>query len=119
MSDPTTSENPDIIVQLNSQIGALKESVEKLHFNCNKTTLGKDYISLSVQGSIFVLQRDFVVSQNWMVTKMMTSEIPCPIINGCFYLDVDQVSFRLIVRIPFLWHLTLLQYQSKEDMPKI
>jgi hypothetical protein len=59
----------------------------------------EDTISLSVQGSVFVLKRKTIVSFDWMVARMITSSIPSSKHNDMVYIDVDSTSFRMILSI--------------------
>ncbi|KAJ3412356.1 hypothetical protein HDV05_000830 [Chytridiales sp. JEL 0842] len=58
-----------------------------------------DFVTLSVQGTPFVLQRDFVLSHDWMPSKVLTSALPFTSVNGQIYLDVDPICFRVIVSV--------------------
>jgi hypothetical protein len=59
----------------------------------------QDLVSLSVQGSSFLLRRDFILEHDWMVAKILTSEVPFTSVNGQIYIDIDPVSFRVITSI--------------------
>jgi hypothetical protein len=61
----------------------------------------EDTISLSVQGSLFVLKRKSIVSFDWMVARMLASSIPSSYHNDMIYIDVDSASFRIILSIFF------------------
>jgi hypothetical protein len=56
-------------------------------------------VSLSVQGSLFVLRKDLILAHDWMPAKILTSEVTFQKVNGVFYLDVDSSSFRLLLSI--------------------
>ncbi|KAJ3412593.1 hypothetical protein HDV05_000461, partial [Chytridiales sp. JEL 0842] len=59
----------------------------------------ENVITLSVQGSVFVLTLDFVLSVDWIVAKIVTSDVPFTSVNGQVYLDVDPLCFRIIVSV--------------------
>ncbi|KAI8898485.1 hypothetical protein BC833DRAFT_657802 [Globomyces pollinis-pini] len=65
--------------------------------DCDKDL--NEFVSLSVQGSLFVLNRKTVVSMDWMVSTMLSSTIPSKIHLGSVYIDCDPTSFRLILSI--------------------
>ena len=69
----------------------------------------EDTISLSVQGSLFVLKRKTIESFDWMVARMLTSAIPSSKHDDMIYIDVDSASFRVILSI--LQGLTDLQLE--------
>ena len=69
----------------------------------------EDTISLSVQGSLFVLKRKAILSFDWMVARMLTSSIPSSKHHDMIYIDVDPTSFRMILSI--LQGLTDLQLE--------
>jgi hypothetical protein len=48
-------------------------------------------VIICVQGDLFSLTKDMILRHDWMVAKILTSGLP--------YLDVDPVSFRMIVCI--------------------
>ncbi|KAI8813221.1 hypothetical protein BJ742DRAFT_767328 [Cladochytrium replicatum] len=63
-----------------------------------QTLLDDDlFVTFCVQGCDFVLQRQFVLDHDWMLAKMITSEVPSLKLNGKLYLDADPASFRMIV----------------------
>lgn len=76
-------------------------SVEKMenHLSKRSRVCEEDMIALSVQGSLFVLKKQFVLSRNWMIAKILTSDIPFAHYNEQIYLDIDPVSFRIILSI--------------------
>ena len=59
----------------------------------------EDTISLSIQGSLFVLKRKTIESFDWMVARMLASSIPSSKHNDMIYIDVDSASFRIILSI--------------------
>ena len=58
------------------------------------------YIRLSVQGDILVFRKEWVLSQDWLLSKIVTSQIPWEETSqGQIYLDCDWASFRIISSI--------------------
>lgn len=55
---------------------------------------GDRYDSLSVQGSLFVLQRSMVLSFDWMISVMVMSDDPSSTHNGLLYVDSDPVCLE-------------------------
>ncbi|KAJ3412365.1 hypothetical protein HDV05_000839 [Chytridiales sp. JEL 0842] len=97
--EPTLKESMD---SLNTKTDTLIASVANIQNLLNESsgvTLCEDAITLSVQGTIFVLKLEFVLSHDWMIAKIVTSDVPFTSVNGLVYLDVDAASFRLIVAI--------------------
>jgi hypothetical protein len=58
-----------------------------------------EFVPFSIQGSLFVLRRDFILSHDWLLATMLQSDIPTPSVNGQLFLDVDVISFRVILSI--------------------
>ena len=56
-------------------------------------------VLLSVGGSLFMLNKEFILSHDWMLSKMLTSDVPFKTLNGQIYIDIDPISFRLIVSV--------------------
>ena len=54
------------------------------------------FVSLSVQGSLFVLQRRLVLSFD---STMLMSDVPSSTYNGLLYVDSDPNCFRMILSI--------------------
>ena len=56
---------------------------------------------LSVQGALFILPKKTILSHDWILSKILTSEIPWKgsSDDGQYYIDVDPTSFRLILSI--------------------
>jgi hypothetical protein len=65
----------------------------------NPLVSSEDTISLSVQGSLFVLKRKTILSFDWMVARMLNSSIPSSNNQDLIYIDVDPTCFRLILSI--------------------
>eukprot|EP00923_Selenidium_pygospionis_P025951 GHVN01045941.1.p1 GENE.GHVN01045941.1~~GHVN01045941.1.p1 ORF type:complete len:256 (+),score=36.69 GHVN01045941.1:42-770(+) len=64
-------------------------------------TLDVDALTLSVQGSLFILKQDFILSQDWILKEMVTSAKSWKenSSDGQVYLDVDPHSFRFIIAV--------------------
>lgn len=59
-----------------------------------------EWTQLSVQGCLFRLPTKMVKSTDWILAKILTSEIPwAKTSDGQIYVDVDPTSFRLILGI--------------------
>ena len=58
-------------------------------------------IYLSVQGCLFVVKEKLIMAHPWILSKMLTSDIPWekPSEGAQFFVDVDPTSFRLILAI--------------------
>ena len=86
-------------------------------------TADTEFIKLSVQGVFLILKRDMVMSHDWILSKILTSDIPWDKTSddGQYYIDVDPTSFRLIVSI--LTGITDLdsasQYLSTMDLASL
>lgn len=65
------------------------------------TTSEEDFIKLSVQGAFFVLKKSMVLSHDWILAKIVTSDIPWDKTSndGQIFVDVDQTSFRVILSL--------------------
>ena len=61
--------------------------------------VGDELVKLSVQGTLFALNRESLVSHDWLVAKMLESEVPTQMEGDKLYLNVDAPSFRLIYNI--------------------
>ncbi|KAJ3391036.1 hypothetical protein HDU80_011129 [Chytriomyces hyalinus] len=70
-----------------------------------------EFVSLSVQGSLFVLKRDAVLSHKWMIATLVSTPNQGTLHNGILYVDVDPASFRVVFSI--LQGLTTLTNESK------
>jgi hypothetical protein len=62
-------------------------------------TSSEETISLSVQGNLFVLKRQAILSFDWMIARMLTTSVPLAKHKGMIYIDVDSTSFRIILAI--------------------
>ena len=100
-SGSTTIQNPigPPNIPFDDKQKIIAPSIDRMEDLLKETTISDDMVSLSVQGSSFILKKDFVLSHDWMVAKIVTSEIPSTRIHGQIFLDVDPVSFRMIVSI--------------------
>ena len=58
-----------------------------------------EFISLSVQGCIFVVEKDVVQSFDWTVATMITTATPTLKHNNNIYINVDPISFRIILSV--------------------
>jgi hypothetical protein len=58
-----------------------------------------EQVLICVQGDLFSLTKDMILRHDWMVAKILTSGVPFDTADGLPYLDVDPVSFRMIVCI--------------------
>lgn len=58
-------------------------------------------VGLSVQGQYFVVKKSIIESQDWILSKILSSEIPWEKSsdNGQYFLDVDPASFRIVLGI--------------------
>ena len=58
-------------------------------------------IDLSVQGQYFILKKSIIESYDWILSKILSSEIPWKKTsdNGQYFLDVDPTSFRIVLGI--------------------
>lgn len=57
------------------------------------------FLKLSVQGTLLALDREKCMSHDWLLSRMLTSGVPHQTLGGVPYLDVDPVSFRVILSI--------------------
>lgn len=63
-------------------------------------THGDEQILLSVQGCLFIVRKEVIVSTDWILAKMLSSDVPwTKTSDGQWYIDVDPNSFRLILAI--------------------
>jgi hypothetical protein len=62
-------------------------------------TVSEDLVSLSVQGSVFVLKSLAILSFDWMVARMLISSVPSSKYNDMIYIDVDPTCFRILLSI--------------------
>mmetsp|Transcript_27770 Transcript_27770/g.62983 ORF Transcript_27770/g.62983 Transcript_27770/m.62983 type:complete len:229 (+) Transcript_27770:23-709(+) len=62
---------------------------------------GGDDVRLSVQGHYFIVERTTITSHDWILSKIISSQIPWKKTSddGQIFLDVDPNSFRLILAI--------------------
>jgi hypothetical protein len=59
-----------------------------------------EFVLLSVRGALFRLRKDTILATNWVLSKILTSEIPWDkTADGQFYVDADPTSFRIILSI--------------------
>ena len=59
-----------------------------------------EWVLLSVQGCLFRLRKETVLNTDWILSKMLTSEVPWTKTgDGQWYVDVDPTSFRIILSI--------------------
>ncbi|KAJ3229865.1 hypothetical protein HDU81_004951 [Chytriomyces hyalinus] len=58
-----------------------------------------EFVSLSVQGNLFVLKREAVLSHEWMIATMISTTNHGTLHNGILYVDVDLASFRVVFSI--------------------
>ena len=58
-----------------------------------------DSVGLSVQGQYFVVKKSIIESQDWILSKILSSEIPWEKRNGQYFLDVDPASFHIVLGI--------------------
>ena len=58
-------------------------------------------IDLSVQGQYFIVKKSIIESYDWILSKILSSEIPWKKTsdNGQYFLDVDPTSFRIVLDI--------------------
>jgi hypothetical protein len=57
-------------------------------------------ILTSVQGALFVVKKETILSHDWILSKLITSDIPWQkTSDGQCYIDVDPGCFRLILSI--------------------
>jgi hypothetical protein len=57
-------------------------------------------IKFSVQGALFVLKEETIMRHDWLLSKVVTSQIPWEAAaDGQIFLDIDPSSFRLILSI--------------------
>ena len=72
-----------------------------------------EYISLSVQGSVFRLTKQFLFidSGGWMVPVLLKYQSLSPSDNGIIFLDFDPICFRIIVSL--LSKITTLEFEIK------
>jgi hypothetical protein len=56
-------------------------------------------VIICVQGQLFSLTKELILDHDWMVAKILTSGVPFDTVDGRPYIDVDPVSFRMIVCI--------------------
>ena len=58
-------------------------------------------IDLSVQGQYFIVKKSIIESYDWILSKILSSEIPWKKTsdNGQYFLDVDTTSFRIVLGI--------------------
>jgi len=58
-------------------------------------------IHLSVQGNYFIVQKSLIEAHNWILSKIISSDIPWRKTSdkGQIFLDIDPVSFRIILAI--------------------
>ena len=60
-----------------------------------------DYVKLSVQGSFFSLKKSMILAHEWILSKIVTSDIHWEqtSADGQIYLDVDPSSFGLVLAV--------------------
>ncbi|KAI8830533.1 hypothetical protein BJ741DRAFT_652263 [Chytriomyces cf. hyalinus JEL632] len=58
-----------------------------------------EFVSLSVQGSLFVLKRDEVLSHKWMIATLVSTPNQGTLHNGILYVNVDPASFRVVFSV--------------------
>lgn len=56
-------------------------------------------IAISARGEHFYLSESLLLSHDWILSKISTSEIPFKKVNGIVQLDVDPNSLRLLLSI--------------------
>lgn len=62
--------------------------------------MSTEFVKLSVQGSLFILSKEMILSQDWILNKITSSTIPWPkVSDDQIYIDIDPSSFRLIVSV--------------------
>ena len=64
-------------------------------------------VALSVQGQAFLLKKKQLLAQDWMIARMLTTDIPVTRVSGQIYVNVDPASFRLLLAL--LQGMTTLQ----------
>ena len=65
------------------------------------TSTESDYVKLSVQGSFFSLKKSMILAHEWILSKIVTSDIHWEqtSADGQIYLDVDPSSFGLVLAV--------------------
>jgi hypothetical protein len=65
-----------------------------------KVASSSSMIKFSVQGILFVLKEETIMRHDWLLSKVVTSQIPWEAAaDGQIFLDIDPTSFRLILSI--------------------
>jgi hypothetical protein len=61
----------------------------------------EESIKLSVQGAFFILKKEMIMSHDWILSKILTSDIPWEMASsdGQVFIDVDPTAFRLIISV--------------------
>lgn len=59
----------------------------------------QSFFEVSVQGTIFRLNKERCLSHDWLLSRMLTSGVPHETVHGLPYLDVDPISFRVILSV--------------------
>jgi hypothetical protein len=62
--------------------------------------MSTEFVKLSVQGSLFILSKEMIMSQDWILNKIISSTIPWQkVSDDQIYIDIDPSSFRFIVSV--------------------
>lgn len=58
----------------------------------------EELVEFSLQGQTMLLPKDFVLSHEWMLKTLLTTELgTCKTSTGSYYVNIDAPSFRLLV----------------------
>ena len=64
-----------------------------------KLEIDDEDVLLSVQGSLFILNKSDIIKHDWMLAKIFSSQVPFKKVNDQYYIDVDPSSFRILLSI--------------------
>lgn len=100
LGDPTLGATRALFYSLATVASTFDSTMSSPDSNPNEAEKDES-VGLSVKGQYFIIKKSTIESYDWILSKILTSEIAWEKTsdNGQIYLDVDPISFRIILGI--------------------